>query len=302
MTTPTTTTSHDAADPYDDLLGRVVALSVLRFGPPGAFFSIGAGDEGPGAPVLLLPGGEVPEGTEIGSEVSVFVYLDSEDRPIATTATPKLVLGEVAFLEVKDITSFGAFVDWGLPKELLVPLGEQTREMRVGQRHPVGLFLDDTGRLAGTMRVTEMIRDTSDFDLDEWVDGEAWREEPGLGLFVIVERGFVGLVPASEPHRLARGDAGRFRVTNILPDKKIELSLRGKAHEELDNDARAVLEVLSRAGAPKVLDRSSPEQIRALFGISKKAFKRATGRLLKERSVTIDEGGFLVVATGDGRR
>ncbi|WP_044989311.1 CvfB family protein [Sorangium cellulosum] len=280
--------------PYDDLLGRVVTLPIRRFGPPGAFLSPDPGDLRPNAPVLLLPGGEVPDGAQEGDELEVFVHLDSEDRPIATARRPKVALGEVAFLEVTDVARFGAFVDWGLPKELLVPHAEQTRELRVGQRHPVGLLVDRTGRLAGTMRVSEMLRDKGEFDLDEWVDGEAWRNEPGLGLFVILERRFVGLVPADEPHALARGEAARFRVTSVLSDGKVELSLRGHAHEELESDAQTILARLARPGAPRVGDRSSPDEIRAIFGLSKKAFKRAVGRLLKQRAVAVDSEGFLV--------
>ncbi|WP_437912654.1 S1-like domain-containing RNA-binding protein [Sorangium sp. So ce302] len=280
--------------PYDHLLGRVVTLPVRRFGPPGAFLSADPDDLRPDAPVLLLPRSEVPEGAREGDELEVFVYLDSEDRPIATTRRPKVMLGEVAFLAVTDVAPFGAFVDWGLPKELLVPCAEQTRDPLVGQRHPVGLLVDRTGRLAGTMRVSEMLRDQGEFDLDEWVEGEAWRNEPGIGLFVIVERRFVGLLPADEPHALSRGQAARFRVTSVLPDGRIELSLRGHAHEEVESDAQEILARLSRPGAPRVGDRSSPEEIRALFGLSKKAFKRAVGRLLKERAVAIDGEGFLV--------
>ena len=204
-------------------------------------------------------------------------------------------LGEVAFLAVTDVTSFGAFVDWGLAKELLVPRGEQTHDMRVGTRYPVGLYLDDTERLAGTMRVSEMLRDRREFQLDEWVEGEAWRNEADLGVFVIVERRYVGLLPAAEPNALARGEAARFRVTNILPDGKIELSLRAPAHEELANDAQKILAALALPGMPKVGDRSSPEEIRARFGLSKKAFKRAVGRLLKEGAVTMDREGSVLV-------
>ena len=287
--------------PYRDLLGNIVTLPVTRFGPPGAFLALdphGEDDAAPGAPVLLLPGAEVPEGTKVGDALAVFVHLDSEDRPIATMRSPKLVLGEVAFVTVTDTTSFGAFVDWGLLKELLLPFAEQTREVRVGDRHPVGLFVDDSGRLAATMRVAEILGDKGEFELDEWVDGEAWRSEPEIGVFVIVERAFVGLVPASEPTTLARGDAARFRVSNVLPDGKIELSLRGKAHEELEGDAQKVIAILAGANAPKVGDRSSPEEIRALFGLSKKAFKRAVGRLLKQRAVAIDGEGFVVKKRG----
>lgn len=220
------------------------------------------------------------------------------DRPPREPA-PKLEVGEVAFLTVTDLVPFGAFVDWGLPKELLVPLAEQTRDVHVGERHPIGLYVDDTGRFAGTMRVSEMLDVTKRaFTLDEWVEGEAWRNEPEIGLFVIVERAVVGLVPASEPHELTRGQAAHFRVTNILPDGKIELSLRGLAHEELENDGKTILAALARGDAEGVGNQSTPEEIRAIFGLSKKAFKRAVGRLLKEGAVRFDGDGFLV-ATAD---
>ncbi len=282
--------------PHSALLGRVVTLPVLRFGPPGVFLALDPDDTGPGAPTVLLPGSEEPKVTDEGASIEVFVHLDSEDRPIATLRTPKVRLGEVAFLEVKDVTSFGAFVDWGLMKELLVPLGEQTREMRVGERHPVGLFLDDTGRLAGTMRVTELLRAKPPFSEGAWVEGEAWRNEPEIGTFVILARAHVGLVPASEPHTLKRGDAVRVRVALVLPDGKVELSLRGHAHEEMEGDARKILTALSRPGAPKLSERATPDEIRARFGLSKKAFKRAVGRLLKERAVMIDPDGTIVRA------
>jgi hypothetical protein len=280
--------------PYDDLLGRFVTLPVRRFGPPGAFLAIEPENQAKDAPVLLLPRGEVPEGTKEGDELEVFVTLDSEDRPIATLREPRIALGEVAFLRVTDVGRFGAFFDWGLPKELLVPFALQTRDVGVGERHAVGLVRDDSGRLAGTMRVTEMLRDIGDFELDEWVEGEAWRNDPRIGLFVIVEKSFVGLVPAHEPHRLSRGEAARFRVANILPDGKIELSLRGHAHEEVEKDAARVLEMLGRRGAPRVGDKSSPEEIRRVFGLSKKAFKRVVGHLLKNGEVSIDRDGFVV--------
>jgi uncharacterized protein len=283
--------------PLDDLLGRSASLRVLRLGPPGAFLAIDDGNE----ETLLLPRNELPEGTREGDELAVFVYLDSEDRPIATLQAPKVERDEVAFLEVTDLTRFGAFVDWGLPKELLVPFAEQTRELRIGDRHPIGLLLDDTGRLAGTMRVSELLADVGDFELDEWVDGEAWRQEPELGLFVIVERSFVGLLPAQEPHSLGRGERASFRVTHVHGDGKIELSLRGHAHEEIEEDTRRIVEVLSRPGAPRISDRARPEEIRARFGLSKKSFKRAVGRLLKEGTVTIDRDGIVVLVRGGAR-
>jgi predicted RNA-binding protein (virulence factor B family) len=277
-----------------DLLGLVSRLTVARLGPPGAFLAV---DPDEGDSTVLLPRGEVPAGTQPGDSIEVFVHLDSEDRPIATCRVPKLTLGEVAFLAVTDITRFGAFVDWGLVKELLVPLAEQTRDLHVGDRQPIGLYLDDSGRLAGTMRVSEMLRPGGpgepSFELDSWIEGEAWRNDPDIGLFVILERSRVGLVPANEPHSLSRGEAARFRVTNVLPDGKVEVSLRGLAHEELEADAQKILLALARGDAQGVGNGSTPEEIRAIFGLSKKAFKRAVGRLLKQGLVRFDDDGFL---------
>ncbi|MDP9034012.1 MAG: S1-like domain-containing RNA-binding protein [Myxococcota bacterium] len=277
-----------------DLLGCTVSLRVRRLGSEGACLTHDALTHDAMEQTVLLPRSEVPPGTTVGDAVTAFVFLDSQDQPIATLRKPRVTLGGVAFLRVTDCTSFGAFVDWGMPKELLVPFAEQTTEPRVGDRHPIGLYVDSSDRLAGTMRISELLsRQAGQFALDEWVAGEAWRFDPELGLFVIVEQTHVGRVPAEEPHGLSRGDAARFRVTNVLPDGKMELSLRGHAHEELERDAQKILERLSLPDAPLVGDRSSPDEIRAVFSLSKKAFKRAVGRLLKERAVVVDDRGFL---------
>lgn len=273
---------------FAELIGRFATLTIRRFGTPGAYLGVDERD------AVLLIGAEIPEGAKVGDTVDVFVHLDSEGRPIATTRTAKLERGQVAFLEVTQTTPIGAFVDWGLQKELLVPFAEQTADMNMGDRYAIGLYVDDSGRLAGTMRVAEMLgHERLEWKLDEWVEGEAWRNDPDIGLFVIVEKAFVGLVPASEPHSLKRGEPGRFRVSNVLPDGKIELSLRGHAHEELANDAQKILAVITKPDAQPISDKSSPDEIRTLFGLSKKAFKRAVGRLLKERAVTIEPDGSI---------
>jgi uncharacterized protein len=277
---------------FEHLLGHFAELEIRRFASSGAFLAEVGGE--PGAPTLLLLGKEIPEEAREGDRINAFVYQDSEGRPLATTAVPKLALDEVRFLRVTARTSFGAFVDWGLPKELLVPIAEQTGEMHIGARQPIGLYLDDRGRLTGTMRVAEMLTTRSPGrEQDAWVEGEAWRNDPEIGLFVIIERRFVGLLPNHEPHTLHRGDPARFRITNILPDDKLELSLRGHAHEQLADDAERVLELLRRPGTPSVGDRSDPEQLRELFGLSKKAFKRAVGRLLKAEAVEVTAQGYV---------
>jgi len=300
--------------PHVDLVGRTVVLAVARLDAAGAFLAEpdrsasaepdrGAGGDPATDPApLLLPKREVPAGTRVGDALSVFVTLDSEDRPIATTRKPALQLGEVAFLRITAVTPVGAFADWSLPKELLIPFREQTRDLRVGERHPVGLFVDKTGRLAGTMRVSEMLRAQPVVRPGEWVAGEAWRTDPAVGLFVIVERRFVGLLPKSEPHGLERGASAMFRVTRIRPDRRFELSLRAPAHEEIGDDAAHVLAILrARTGGP-IGDASSPEEIRARFGLSKKAFKRAIGRLLKEGAVALGRDGVVTPVAGGPRR
>jgi predicted RNA-binding protein (virulence factor B family) len=280
------------------LLGHTRRLTVCRIASPGAFLAVDAEDTSERAPTILLPGVELPEGVAAGTQLDVFLHLDSAGRPVATLRTPRLQLHEVAFLRVTAITAVGAFVDWGLQKELLVPFAEQTRELRVGDVHPIGLYVDSSGRLAGTMRISEMLESkVKHLRHDDWVDGEAWRNEPSIGLFVIVERRYVGLVPHHEPHALRRGSAARFRVSNLFADGKMELSLRAHAHEELKLDAEKVLARL-RGSTLRVGDGSSPEQIRQLFGLSKKAFKRAVGTLLVRRAVRIDDAGFVVVQPG----
>ena len=279
---------------FKELLGHFCTLVIRRFTASGAFLSPPEDDRADG-PCLLLIGSEIPLGAQVGDSVEVFVYLDSEDRPLATVRKAKLSLGEVGFLRITALTSFGAFADWGLAKDLLVPFKEQTKELHVGSREPIGVYLDDSGRHAGTMRIAELLDlEDSNFVEDAWAEGEAWRNDPEIGLFAILDRRFLGMVPASEPHQLTRGQAARFRISHIHQDGKVELSLRAHAHEELENDAETVLRILSKPGAPHVGDHSSPEQLREVFGLSKKAFKRAAGRLLKQRLVELDAQGCLI--------
>lgn len=212
------------------------------------------------------------------------------------SSEPDLEPGDVAFLRVTALTPIGAFVDWGLPKELLVPFAEQTHDLEVGERVPIGVFVDNSGRFAGTMKVREMLSSRGDFELGEWVPGEAWRKEPGIGVFVIVERRYLALLPETEPHDLQRGQAAEFRVARILQDGKVELSLRGQVHEQIEADAAHVLATLKLPAAPRLSDQTDPERIRAVLGLSKKAFKRALGRLLRDGLAELDDNGDVRVA------
>jgi uncharacterized protein len=281
--------------PFEEFLGLTVAMTVRELLPRGAHLVPTAKAGESNAQTILLPSRETSERLAVGDTLGAFVYLDSEDRPVATTRQPALELGQVTFLTVTDLTAYGAFVDWQLPKDLLVPFAEQTCDPRMSEAYPIGLMRDTTGRLCGTMRIAEMLRVKPRYQLDAWVEGEAWRREPGLGVFVIVEKSCVGLLPESEPHRLQRGQKERFRIASVLSDGKIELSLRRRAFEEIEDDATKVLEVLTRPNRAPFGDHSSPEEIRATFGLSKKAFKRAVGRLLRQGVVAVDEAGCVVV-------
>lgn len=269
------------------MLGQVVTLEVKRRASPGLFLGEVGQDE-----TVLLPNRDAPEVAD-GTMLEVFLYLDSEDRPIASVRKPTILLGEVAFLLCRDRAPFGAFFDWGLTKELLVPLALQTREVRIGDRVPVGLVRDDTGRLAGTMRVAELLAGAPGKAVGEWVKGELLRYEDGIGSFFILEKRAVGLVPEHEPHDLRRGDAAKLRVCSVHKDGKVELSLRALAHEQLSGDGERILATLRTKHPPQVGDHSDPDEIRELFGLSKKAFKRAVGGLLKAKKVIIDQDGIV---------
>ena len=277
-----------------DLLGHHVSLPVVRFGSPGAFLAVDPASTDERDPVVLLVGTEMPEGLKVGDCVRVYIHLDSQGRPIATVREAKLELHQVAFLDVTEVNKVGAFVDWGLAKELLVPFKEQTRELKPGEQHPIALYIDSSGRMAGTMRIREMLGVLPHaYALDAWVEGEAWRNEPGVGMFAILDKTQIGLLPAHEPHRLSRGEKAQFRIAHVHPDGHVELSLRAHAHEAIDGDAEHIHKALSANKTMQVSDKSPPEEIEKHFALSKKAFKRAVGKLLRGGRVRMERDGTI---------
>ena len=280
----------------EDLLGTTVELPIARLAGPGAFLATGEDASEQSRDVVLLPGAELPEGAVVGTRLQVFIYRDSEDRFIATTIAPALQRGEVAFLRARQRNDVGVFFEWGLAKDLLVPFAEQTREPLIGNVYPIALYIDNSGRLAGTMRISELLHGAPDgLREGQWVEGEAWRNEPEIGLFVIVDKRHVGLLPRFEPHRLQRGDKARFRVAQVLEDGKFELSLRAPAHEQRSDDAEKIVEALRSRPDARFSDDSTPEAVQAAFGLSKKAFKRAVGSLFRAGRVQKDADGMFVL-------
>ena len=240
---------------------------------------------------VLLPRKEVPENVQPGDEIEVFLYRDSKDRMIATVRQPKLSLGEVAVLRVKENGKIGAFLDWGLEKVLLLPFREQVRKVRPGEECLVALYLDKSKRLCATMKVYHYLRTDSPYEKDQKVTGTLYEISDNFGAFVAVDNCYSALIPKKEPLGNARvGDTVEARVTEVLKDGKLSLSLREKAYIQMNEDAQKLLKLLEEQGGElPVGDKSSPEKIKELTGMSKNEFKRAAGNLYKQRLVQVEE-------------
>ena len=246
---------------------------------------------------ILLPKNQVPEGTTIGSSIRVFVYKDSEDRPIATTTIPPITLGEVAVLTVKEVGKIGAFLDWGLAKDLLLPFREQTTRVKEGDSVIVALYIDKSNRLCATMHVYEYLSTDSPYKKDDRVTGTVYDTIEEFGMYIAVDNCYSAMVPRKELIQPLRpGTVVSARVTAVHEDGKLELSLREKSYMQMTPDSESILKLLQEAGGfLPYHDKSNPEAIKAKFGLSKNAFKRAIGHLFKEGTIVIEETGIRFV-------
>lgn len=265
-------------------LGEKQVLTVVKIVDFGVY--LGSDEER-----VLLPKKQVPEGIEVGDPVEVFLYKDSSDRMIATTREPKLTLGELAVLEVVDVGRVGAFLDWGLEKDLLLPFKEQTVKVEKGDRCLVSLYVDKSGRLCATMKVYPLLQTDSPYKKNDMVRGTVYEISREFGVFVAVDNKYSALIPRREVYgRMFIGQQIEARVTDVKADGKLDLSVRGRIPEQMDEDARIIMERISKNGGfLPFTDKAEPERIKAEFGMSKAAFKRAAGRLLKQGRITIDE-------------
>lgn len=246
---------------------------------------------------VLLPKKQVPEGIEIGDPIEVFLYKDSDDRLIATTQMPKIMRDEVRLLKVADTGKIGAFLDWGLPKDLLLPFKEQTAKVSKGDEVLAALYVDKTGRLCATMKVYHRLRTDSDYQKDDEVEGIVYETSGNFGVFVAVDDRYSALIPRREASGdLKVGDRIRARVTKVHEDGKLDLSVRKKAFLQMDDDAQAILKKLEEGGGSiPFTDKADPEIIKREFGFSKNAFKRAVGRLLKEQKIQINKNSIEIL-------
>ncbi len=285
------------------LLGRMQSLCVTKKTDFGVYLSDqGAAEttsyvpekkEVVDVPGILLPKAQAKE-LAIGDIISVFVYKDSEDRPIATTATPLLTMGSVARLTVKEVTTIGAFLDWGLAKDLFLPFKEQTFCVQKGDSVLVTLYTDKSSRLCATAKVYNALRSDSPYQKEAQVSGTVYEIIDAFGAYVAVDDRYSALIPKKELFTdLKPGTTVHARVTKVQPDGRLVLSIREKSYLQMDTDSSLIYEALCKAGGfLPYHDKTSPDLIKAKFGLSKNAFKRAIGHLQKDGKILIEEDGI----------
>ena len=271
-------------------LGQTNRLTVVRRAEQGLYLSGGPED-------ILLPNRYVPKGANVGDELDVFVYLDSEERLVATTETPLAQVGDFAWLEVAWVNQFGAFLDWGLMKDLFVPFSEQRMKMQKGRSYLVHIHLDpQTYRIVASAKIERYLsKDWPPYHGGDEVDALIW-QKTDLGFKAIVDNQFAGLLFDDEIFReLHSGDRLRAFVKQVRPDGKIDLSLQRKGQKAVADFSDILLNHLRTNGGFSALgDKSPAEEIYALFGVSKKVFKKAVGDLYRRRLITIENEGIRV--------
>lgn len=269
-------------------LGQISLLPINRFTDFGAYLATKSGEE------VLLPKRYLTGNEREGDVLSVFIYTDSEDRPVAVTDTPKAILDQWAVLEVKEVTPFGAFLDWGLPKDLFVPKAEMGKPMQVGQKHLVKVCMDyRTNRLIGSGKYRDFIYPApKDYEPGGEIEGLIF-EKTDLGYKVLLEDRYEGLIYANEVFQpLNIGDKKRLFVKKRRDDGKIDLQLLPVGRAKYEEGAEKILKILKEKGFLPLHDKSDPEEIKAILGMSKKHFKQCIGQLYKAREIQILEDGI----------
>ena len=265
-------------------LGKTQCLNIIKKTDFGVY--LGTEDD-----KVLLPKKQVPEDIEIGDALTVFVYRDSSDRLIATTNTPKIELGGLARLKVSEVSSIGAFLDWGLEKNLLLPYREQTTHVNTGDEYLVALYIDRSNRLAATMKVSRYLQTTDKYVKDSAVSGTVIGIKPEHGIYVAIDDKYYGFITRNEmSDDIKIGDVVHGRVIKVREDNKITISIHQKAYIQMDEDSTLIYnKIVELGGSLGFTDKADPEVIKKYFNMSKNAFKRAVGRLLKQEKVVITE-------------
>lgn len=272
-------------------LGKYQILEVVKKTEFGLYLGEAEGDK---KDTVLLPAKEVPDGTACGDSLNVFIYKDSEDRIIATTVKVPVTIGELAVLKVKEVSQIGAFLDWGLLKDLLLPYKEQTTTIKEGDHVLITIYVDKSNRLCATMKVYDLLSTKSSYKKDDMVTGTVYEEIDAFGVFVAVDNKYSAMIPKNELFSsIEVGDTVHARVINVREDGKLALSLRERSYKQIDSDSDMILTKLKATGGFLPFnDTSAPEVIKGELQLSKNAFKRAIGRLYKEGAIIITEEGI----------
>ena len=268
-------------------IGKWQTLQVIRSKDFGVYLAEKQGD----SDAVLLPRKQVPEDLKAGGELEVFVYLDSSDRPIATVNKPLITLHEIKRLTVASVSKIGAFMDWGLEKDILMPFKEMIGKVREGKEYLVYMYMDKSNRPCVSMRLYEHLATDSPYNKGDQVSGYVYQISEKLGALVAVDDKYQGLIPKQELHKKVYvGDTLTLRVSEVREDGKLNLSMGQAAYKQIKEDSEMVYEaILAYDGVLPFTDKASPEIIEREMGLSKNAFKRAVGRLLKEGKVEIRE-------------
>jgi uncharacterized protein len=270
-------------------IGKYNTLKVLRLTPPGAFLGNAEGEE------VLLPNKYVPKGIRVDEEVEVFVYLDYEERLVATTIKPYASLNQFAYLEVVDLSRAGAFMYWGLEKDLFVPFQEQVSKMRVGQSYLVYMYLDkSSGRLAASERINRFLKN-EELSIEEGQEVNLIiANKSDLGFNVIINEQHLGLVYFDDIYiAIETGDKIKGYIKKIRDDHKIDVTLRPMGYRNIiEPSAQLILDTIKKKGGVlKLTDNSHPDEIKAMLGMSKKNFKKTIGALYKQKLIVLKEDG-----------
>tara|TARA_B100000902_G_scaffold398003_1_gene463418 strand:+ start:1932 stop:2768 length:837 start_codon:yes stop_codon:yes gene_type:complete len=275
-------------------IGKYATLKILRETEPGLYL----GNDSEAEEVILLPHKYKPESFEIGDELKVFIYLDHEERPIATTLEPFIELHSFGFLRCADVTKHGAFMDWGLEKHLFVSFKEQARPMKVNNWYIVYLYLDEqTNRLAGSSKTNQFLQnDRITVEIYDEVDILV-THLTDKGANVIINGQHKGLIYLEDIFEdLRTGDRLKAYIKKIRDDHKIDVVLQKQGYRSIEPNAQYILDELKTAGGFLYInDKSSPKTIKELLGLSKKSFKKAIGRLYKDRLILLKDDGIELV-------
>ena len=272
-------------------LGKYQELIVTKKTDFGVFLNTPTGED---SQKILLPKAQVPAGTDLKDVLKVFVYKDSEDRPIATTLEPDLTLGNVARLYVTQVTPIGAFLEWGLAKDLFLPFKEQLYKVQEGDAVLVTLYIDKSERLCASMHVYDALRNDSNYQKDDEVSGRVYEISENFGVFVAIDDMYSALLTKKEVFEKYRINQPIYaRVAQVMEDGRLTLSVKKKIPEQMNEDADFIYRCLEQEGGFLPFhDKSAPEAIKNRFHMSKNAFKRGIGHLMKKGLITIANDGI----------